>query len=149
MTVWAILQTADPCAEWERRRHCQCQGTLTPMTTPSPAAPLAPVLVVCLCAQWCAVCREYRAVMPTALVGFEATQVQSVWLDVEDQSELLGELDVDNFPTLLVARGGTPLFYGTLAPHAATLTRLVQGALAGELKPLAPDTDLIALIQRL
>lgn len=126
------------------------------MSTPSPSVVLLPssalVTVVCLCAQWCGVCRDYQPLMQAALAGFEPAQVHAVWLDIEDHNELLGDLDVEDFPTLLIARNGKPLFYGTVLPHAATLTRLVERALAGRLAPLAPtdgpNEQLIDLLGR-
>ena len=102
--------------------------------------------VVCLCAAWCGVCRDYAAPFDEAALGF-GTEVAFTRLDIEDEAELLGSVDVENFPTLLIARGAQVLFFGTVTPHAQTLTRLVQGALAGELRPLAdaPEIDALAL----
>jgi thioredoxin 1 len=104
--------------------------------------------VVCLCAAWCGVCRDYAAVFDQAAAVF-GTQAEFTQLDIEDEAELLGAVDVDNFPTLLIARGAQPLFFGTVTPHAHTLTRLVQSAVAGELKApgVAPEVD--TLVQRL
>ena len=119
------------------------------MTTAFPSPAPSPLLVVCLCAQWCVVCREYQPVLQAVLDGFDATQLRLVWLDIEDQSELVGDLDVDNFPTLLIAQDNIPVFFGTLAPHGATLMRLLRSALAGDLKPVAAGGDVTALVGRL
>lgn len=104
--------------------------------------------VVCLCAAWCGVCRDYAAPFGQAGRAF-GERAEFTQLDIEDEAELLGPVDVENFPTLLIARGAQVLFFGTVTPHPQTLTRLVQGALAGELRPLlgAPEVD--ALAQRL
>ena len=61
-------------------------------------------------------------------------------------AEPLDNVEVENFPTLLIARGDRVLFFGTVTPHAQTLTRLVQGALAGELESQtsAPEIDALA-----
>lgn len=104
--------------------------------------------VVCLCAAWCGVCRDYAAPFDEAGAAFGAA-VAFTRLDIEDEAELLGNVDVENFPTLLIARGSQVLFFGTVTPHAQTLTRLVQGALAGELRPLADAPEVDALAQRL
>ena len=56
---------------------------------------------------------------------------------------------MENFPTLLITRGEQALFFGTITPHAQTLARLVQGALAGELNPPADAPKINALAQRL
>jgi thioredoxin 1 len=49
-----------------------------------------------------------------------------VWLDIEDEAELVGDLDVETFPTLLIADAGGTQFLGPLAPHAQTLSRLLD-----------------------
>ena len=104
--------------------------------------------VVCLCAAWCGVCRDYAALFDGAALAFGA-QARFTRLDIEDEAELLGNVDVENFPTLLIARGAQVLFFGTVTPHAQTLTRLVQSALSGELKPLADLPEVNALAQRM
>lgn len=104
--------------------------------------------VVCLCAAWCGVCRDYAAPFEQAAIAFGA-QAEFTRLDIEDEADLIGSVDVENFPTLLIARGAQVLFFGTVTPHAQTLTRLVQGALAGELRPLADAPEIDALARRL
>ena len=104
--------------------------------------------VVCLCAAWCGLCRDYAAPFDEAAAPFGA-QAEFTRLDIEDEAELLGNVDVENFPTLLIARGEHVLFFGTITPHVQTLTRLVQSALAGELKPLVDALEINALSKRL
>jgi hypothetical protein len=48
------------------------------------------------------------------------------WVDVEDEDEAMGNVDIETFPTVLVARGSKPLFLGPVQPSAAQLNRLVQ-----------------------
>ena len=104
--------------------------------------------VLCLCAGWCGVCRDYRATFDAAgqavgdRGGFR-------WFDIEDNAALLDDVDVENFPTVLIARGGTPLFFGPITPQPATLARLVQRALDGDLPPLADAPEVAAFLQRL
>jgi thioredoxin 1 len=81
-------------------------------------------LVVCLCAEWCGSCRDYRP-------GFEALaaafpDVAFAWFDVEAEADVAGDYDVENFPTLLIERGDRVLFYGTLLPHTIHLRRLIE-----------------------
>ncbi len=115
-----------------------------PAAPPSPDHPDAePLLVACLCAQWCRTCDAYRDTL-AAVRDALPPGLRFVWVDIEDESELVGDLDIEDFPTLLLARGDTVLFFGPLLPHAATLERLLRGALAGELPALsaaalAPD----------
>lgn len=80
--------------------------------------------VICLCAEWCGTCREYRVAFD-ALAGV-VHGAQFRWLDIENEAEALGDLDVENFPTLFIARGGSVLFYGTMLPHISHLERLLE-----------------------
>ena len=90
--------------------------------------------------------RDYATLFDEAALAFGA-RAAFTRIDIEDEAELLGNVDVENFPTLLILRGEQALFFGAITPHAQTLTRLVQGALAGELKPpaAAPEVDALAL----
>jgi thioredoxin 1 len=94
------------------------------METPHPEG----WLVACLCAAWCGTCRDYR----TVFAGQAAARpdMRFVWVDIEDESDALApfDLDIENFPTVLVARGDELRFLGTLLPHAATLARTVDAA---------------------
>ena len=82
------------------------------------------LLVACLCADWCGTCREYRE-------GFDALaervpEARFLWLDVEDEADLLDDYDVEDFPTLLIQRGEQVLFFGTMLPHHELLLRTLQ-----------------------
>jgi thioredoxin 1 len=104
--------------------------------------------VVCLCAAWCGVCRDYRATFDAAASAFGARAAFRT-IDIEDEADLLDDLEVENFPTLLITRGAQVLFFGTVTPQPATLSRLVEQALAGGLPPPAQDAAAGALAQRL
>jgi thiol-disulfide isomerase/thioredoxin len=99
-------------------------------------------IVACLCAAWCGTCGSYRA----AFDGLAARHPDKtfVWIDVEDQADLVGDLDVENFPTLLLQRGDTVAFFGTMLPDAAVADRLVQAQAElapEELARLAASSD--------
>ncbi len=81
-------------------------------------------VVACLCAAWCGTCGGYRA----AFEGLAARHPDKVfvWIDIEDQADVVGDLDVENFPTLLVQREDTVAFFGTMLPDPAVADRLVQ-----------------------
>ena len=56
----------------------------------------------------------------------------------------MGDLDVENFPTLLVQRGDTVAFFGTMLPDGAVADRLVQAqaeATPEELARLAASSE--------
>ena len=125
-----------------------------PLSTPDPTP--SPLLVACLCAQWCRTCDAYAdtlaAVRDAMRIGHPAAAMRFIWVDIEDESDLVGDLDIEDFPTILLARGDQVLFFGPVLPHAQTLDRLVRSALADELRPLAPDAlapDVRALPARL
>jgi thiol-disulfide isomerase/thioredoxin len=80
--------------------------------------------VSCLCAEWCHVCVAYR---PGFLaLGAEFPQARFHWIDIEDRADELGDLEVENFPTLRVTRGDAVLFHGAMEPHHAQLRRLLE-----------------------
>lgn len=84
--------------------------------------------VVCLCAQWCRACNDYQAVfagMATA-VGECHPESRFVWLDVEDQADLVGDLDIETFPTLLVGDDEGVRFLGAVTPQPDVLSRLLE-----------------------
>lgn len=82
------------------------------------------MLVACLCAAWCGTCSSYRATFEDLAVRHPDKTF--VWIDIEDQADLVGDLDVDNFPTLLVQRGDTVAFFGTMVPDGGVADRLVH-----------------------
>lgn len=102
---------------------------LEPENFPRLAAALASGqwVVACLCAGWCDVCKQYRAGFE-ALAGQFAEQ-QFVWIDIEDQADLVGDLDVENFPTILMQRGDIVAFYGTMLPEPRQVARLLEAQL--------------------
>ena len=99
----------------------------------TPAAPASPspcVLphpstwwAICLCAEWCRVCGEYRVLFDA--LAQVLPQTRFVWVDVEDEDEVAGDLDVETFPTLLIADGTHARFLGPLLPQGPVLARLL------------------------
>ena len=91
--------------------------------------------VACLCAAWCGTCSSYRATFEE--LALRHPDKTFVWIDIEDQADIVGDLDVDNFPTLLVQRGDTVAFFGTMLPDGAVADRLVQAQAAAAPEELA------------
>jgi thiol-disulfide isomerase/thioredoxin len=86
-------------------------------------------LVACLCAEWCGTCRDYLVALTT--LAARHPEDCFVWIDIETHADRLGDIDIENFPTLLVqpVAGGDPQFYGTVLPHIEVLERmLTRGA---------------------
>jgi hypothetical protein len=74
---------------------------------------------------------------------------QFLWLDVEDEADLLHPVDVEDFPTLLIAVGDAPRFFGPLTPQAQTLERMVRTTLQDIDAAVKIDPVLQSLIARI
>ena len=70
--------------------------------------------VICLCADWCGVCREWRDAFTQAAAAHP--ELRFAWVDVEDEADAMGDVDIETFPTVLIAREGKPLFFGPVLP---------------------------------
>jgi thioredoxin-like negative regulator of GroEL len=79
--------------------------------------------VVCLCAQWCGACREYRPLFEQAARSHP--RFRFAWVDIEDHADIADDFDVETFPTLLIAGAAGTHFLGPLLPHLETLARLL------------------------
>lgn len=118
----------------------------TPVTASFSPPDIGTRWVVCLCADWCGLCRDYSELFTEMAARYPGSRF--AWLDIEDHAELVGDIEVETFPTLLVADAGGTRFLGPLTPHAQTLARLLD-SLAQESRatPHLPSTQ--ALLQAL
>ena len=82
------------------------------------------LLVACLCAQWCGTCRDYQAEFDRLAEAHP--EICFVWIDIETHADRFDDLDVENFPTLLIEDGVTTRFFGTVLPHIAIAERLLS-----------------------
>jgi thiol-disulfide isomerase/thioredoxin len=108
------------------------------MTAPASPAP-PPLLVACLCAAWCRLCNSYADTFAEVAAHHPAHRF--VYLDVEDEADLVQAIDVENFPTLLIAAGAELRFLGVITPQPQTLERLLRAAEAGQLPPPEHELD--------
>lgn len=109
------------------------------------------LLVACLCADWCGACREYKPLFDSLARKFP--NVRFLWVDVEDEADLIDPIEVEDFPTILIAKGREsdmqPLFFGTVLPYIETLERLIQDKMtAGELASVK-DAAVVKLVRSL
>ncbi|MCA1860440.1 thioredoxin family protein [Janthinobacterium sp. HSC-3S05] len=98
--------------------------------------------VACLCALWCGTCGSYRATFEELAARHPDTVF--VWIDIEDQADVVGDLDIDNFPTLLIQHEDNVAFFGTVLPDGSLAHRMVQAQQAlsaEELAALASSTQ--------
>jgi thiol-disulfide isomerase/thioredoxin len=84
------------------------------------------LLVVCLCARWCRLCDSYQATFEA--IAARHPQHRFLSIDIEDEAELVHAIDVENFPTLLIAEGRHARFFGVLTPQPETLERVLRAA---------------------
>ncbi len=84
--------------------------------------------IACLCAAWCRLCDDYAAVFQqvAAELRDSGLALQWHWIDIEDEAELLGEMDVETFPTLVIADHHHVRFAGALTPQPDTLRRVLR-----------------------
>ena len=111
-------------------------------------APSPPLLVACLCAEWCSACREYRATFDQVAAEFNGA-VRFIWIDIEDEAELVDPIEVETFPTLLIADAGAPRFFGPLTPQPETLRRLVRQHAGEPAGAALADPSVAALVARI
>ena len=109
----------------------------------------SPLHVACLCAAWCRTCDGYAPVFEQVLQGLRNQHPNLVthWIDIEDEAELLGDLDIETFPTIVVADAGGVRFAGPLTPQPETLQRLLRAVLSAPVSAEAPAV--LAFAQRL
>lgn len=103
--------------------------------------------VICLCAQWCGVCREWQEAFDEAAASHPG--LRFAWVDVEDEAEAMGDLDIETFPTLLIARNGSPVFFGPVPPSPSQLSRLVSSMVNASVPAATASADATQLLQRL
>ncbi|MBC7602632.1 MAG: thioredoxin family protein [Ramlibacter sp.] len=103
--------------------------------------------VICLCAEWCGVCREWRVAFDEVAQANPA--LRFAWVDVEDEADAMGDVDIETFPTLLVARGNAPLFYGPVQPSGSQFARLISSLQEGNTSSRAVSPAAGPLLVRL
>ena len=81
-------------------------------------------VVLCFCAAWCDACKAYQPKFEA--LGQQHPDICFIWADIEDYPELLGDEDVENFPTIAIVQGAQVRFMGTLLPHIEHLNRLIE-----------------------
>ena len=121
----------------------------------SPAAlPDSPPIVassgwwaVCLCADWCGTCKQYR--QPFEQLATQFPQMRFVWLDVEDREDVTGDLDIETFPSILVAQGSQARFLGPILPQIPVLARMLQALPEDQAARPANVQEAQDLLQRL
>lgn len=87
------------------------------------------VFVACLCAAWCRTCESYQQTFEAACAELPQDSLRVRWIDIEDEADLIGDLDIETFPTLLIADDQQVRFAGPLTPQPETLRRVLRAHL--------------------
>ena len=66
------------------------------------------LFVACLCAEWCGTCREYRDAFDR--LADKHPEICFAWIDIETHADRFDDLDVENFPTILIEDSVTTRF---------------------------------------
>ncbi|MDR7295510.1 thiol-disulfide isomerase/thioredoxin [Pelomonas aquatica] len=106
------------------------------------------VHVACLCAAWCRTCESYQQIFEAACAGLPEPDLRVRWIDIEDEAELIGDLDIETFPTLLIADDAHVRFAGPLTPQPETLRRVLRAHLT-DATPAKVAPEYAALAERL
>ena len=107
--------------------------------------------VVCLCAQWCGPCRDYVTTFADLRAAMPGQRYR--WIDIEDEADAIGDIDVETFPTLLVAHKGVVLFAGPVLPRLTDAQRLLEAQVerwdSGNHRPISglPDDQFEAFTE--
>ncbi len=103
-------------------------------------------VVACLCAAWCDVCTEFRPGFDRLADGHPDKLV--LWIDIEDEADVVGDFDVENFPTLLIEQDAAIAFFGPVEADIGAIGRLVQARTERSM-PAAGASPLPSLRSRL
>jgi thioredoxin 1 len=103
--------------------------------------------VACLCAAWCGVCRDWLPLFTAQARSHPA--MRFAWVDVEDEDETMGDVDIETFPTLLIGRGDEVLYLAPIPPMASQFTRLLARLQAQPQPDPGIDAQANALFRRL
>lgn len=81
-------------------------------------------LVACLCAGWCSACAAWHGTF--AELSREFADDCFVWIDIEDNDELVAAVEVETLPVLLVQPADGLAFVGPLEPRASVLKSMLS-----------------------
>lgn len=103
--------------------------------------------VVALCAAWCRTCEEFRPAFERIAADRPASRF--VWLDVEDDAHVVGDIDVENFPTLAIYDARGLVHFGVSLPQEGVVRRLVEALASRTHAPIHAPAAALTLPRRL
>ena len=81
-------------------------------------------LVVCLCADWCNNCNDWKN--PLIALSEKYPNDFFIWMDIERHSDTVSEVDLDTLPVLLVQKNNDIIFLGAVVPRVNTIIPLLE-----------------------
>ncbi len=109
-----------------------------------PRLATSPLVVLALCADWCGTCRDFRQMLDR--LARARPEIVFAWADIEDDAELVGDIDVESFPTLAVFRAGQALHYGVSLPQEGLVARTIDSLAARPPQPARDMPDAVAAL---
>lgn len=85
-------------------------------------------MAVFLCARWCFVCRDFFTMCEKIARDYHARHPDTLflYLDIEDDEAIVGDIDIDDFPTLLVFRNEVPLHFKPVMAREETIIQCLK-----------------------
>jgi hypothetical protein len=93
------------------------------------------------------VCREWQPFFAQQARAYP--HLRFTWVDVEDEDDAMGDVDIETFPTLLVARGEQVMFLAPVPPLANQFARLLARLQAQRDPDPGVPSEAAALLRRL
>ena len=109
-----------------------------------PRLATSPLVVLALCADWCGTCRDFQQMLDR--LARARPEIVFAWADIEDDAELVGDIDVESFPTLAVFRAGQTLHYGVSLPQEGLVARTIDTLAARPPQPARDMPDAVAAL---
>lgn len=81
-------------------------------------------LIVCLCADWCNNCNEWEKAFSTLSDKYPTDCF--VWLDIDQHSDMISDIDLDVLPVLLVQKNQSIIFLGAIEPIFETVISILN-----------------------
>jgi len=104
-------------------------------------------LVIVLCAAWCGTCKGFEETTEALAQSFP--DALFMWLDIEDDAGVAGDIDVLNFPTFAVFRQGVVVHYGVSLPHQGVVKRLLAALFSNPIREEDVPEEVLELPEKI
>jgi thiol-disulfide isomerase/thioredoxin len=97
-------------------------------------------VIACFCAGWCKSCRGYHADL--ARLARAYPKIAFFWIDIEEHADLMGDLDIDKFPSILIQYRNMVTFFSCITADIGQLERIMGSLLREDEQELRRQTQL-------